>query len=196
MKNEKNILDYPHLKENPFKVPENYFDTNSLKIITKIHSTSSKNFYDVPDDYFETNALKLKEKLLSASSKNAFTYPEGYFENTEKKLFKEIQSLAHPKSRIIPLIRTTGIAASLALFILTTYVVLQPKPISHSEITKNKDCHTLACLTKKDISKDLEYLDEPDIEEALSEKDIEKLFNSKNYPSSSPINSNTVNETF
>ncbi|MCX8144093.1 MAG: hypothetical protein N3F62_07505 [Bacteroidia bacterium] len=195
MKDKKSILDNPHLKENPFNVPEDYFDTNAIKIIAKIHSTSTETF-NVPEDYFETNALKLQEKLLSNSFENVFTYPEGYFEDTEKKLFKEIQSLKPQKRRIIPLIRTIGIAASVTLFILTTYILLQPKPNSHSEITKNKDCQTLACLTKKDISKDIEYLDEADIEEAVSEQDIEKHFNSKNYPSPSPTNSNIVNETF
>jgi len=89
MKDKKSILDNPHLKENPFNVPEDYFDTNAIKIITKVHSTSTETF-NVPEYYFETNALKSRENLLSNSSENVFTYPEGYFEDTEKKLFKEI----------------------------------------------------------------------------------------------------------
>ena len=93
-------------KNNPFKIPENYFKELEFLLIENTKTTSVKNNLSTPEDYFNT----LEKEIL-------------------KEIYHEKKSLSNVRKIIISL---TGIAASLSiLFILNTFEA--PKKITEDQ---------------------------------------------------------------
>ena len=93
-------------KNNPFKIPENYFQELEYLLIENTKNTSVKNNLSTPKDYFNT----LEKEIL-------------------KEVYPEKKSLSNVRKIIISL---TGIAASLSiLFILNTFET--PKKITEDQ---------------------------------------------------------------
>ena len=93
-------------KNNPFKIPENYFQELEYLLIENTKNTSVKNNLSTPKDYFNT----LEKEIL-------------------KEVYPEKKSLSNFRKIIISL---TGIAASLSiLFILNTFEA--PKKITEDQ---------------------------------------------------------------
>lgn len=191
MKPKSHILDNPHLKNNPFTVPEDYFENNSITLYT--HTRSSSQPFSTPDDYFETSALKIKEKVLSSSSSQAFIVPNNYFEHNTNTLSQIVLSTSASSNKKIIRMLPYIAAACIVAITFGIYWYIQTHSIS---TTSFNDCKTIACLTKKDIlSKDNHLIDEYTMEESISDEDLEKHFHT--VPSSSShSNSTTINETF
>ena len=93
-------------KNNPFKIPENYFQKLEYLLIENTKNTSVKNNLSIPKDYFNT----LENEIL-------------------KEIYPEKKSLSNVRKIIISF---TSIAASLSiLFILNTFEV--PKKITEDQ---------------------------------------------------------------
>ena len=93
-------------KNNPFKIPENYFQKLEYLLIENTKNTSVKNNLSTPKDYFNT----LENEIL-------------------KEIYPEKKSLSNVRKIIISF---TSIAASLSiLFILNTFEV--PKKITEDQ---------------------------------------------------------------
>lgn len=93
-------------KNNPFKIPENYFQELEYLLIENTKNTSVKNNLSIPKDYFNT----LENEIL-------------------KEIYPEKKSLSNVRKIIISF---TSIAASLSiLFILNTFEV--PKKITEDQ---------------------------------------------------------------
>ena len=93
-------------KNNPFKIPENYFQKLEYLLIENTKNTSVKNNLSTPKDYFNT----LEKEIL-------------------KEIYPEKKSLSNVRKIIISF---TSIAASLSiLFILNTFEV--PKKITEDQ---------------------------------------------------------------
>ena len=93
-------------KNNPFKIPENYFQKLEYLLIENTKNTSVKNNLSIPKDYFNT----LEKEIL-------------------KEIYPEKKSLSNVREIIISL---TSIAASLSiLFILNTFEA--PKKITEDQ---------------------------------------------------------------
>ena len=93
-------------KNNPFKIPENYFQELEYLLIENTKNTSVKNNLSIPKDYFNT----LEKEIL-------------------KNIYPEKKSLSNVRKIIISF---TSIAASLSiLFILNTFEV--PKKITEDQ---------------------------------------------------------------
>jgi len=93
-------------KNNPFKIPENYFQEPEYLLIENTKNTSVKNNLSIPKDYFNT----LEKEIL-------------------KEIYPEKKSLSNVRKIIISF---TSIAASLSiLFILNTFEV--PKKITEDQ---------------------------------------------------------------
>ena len=93
-------------KNNPFKIPENYFQELEYLLIENTKNTSVKNNLSIPKDYFNT----LEKEIL-------------------KEIYPEKKSLSNVRKIIISF---TSIAASLSiLFILNTFEV--PKKITEDQ---------------------------------------------------------------
>ena len=93
-------------KNNPFKIPENYFQELEYLLIENTKNTSVKNNLSTPKDYFNT----LEKEIL-------------------KEIYPEKKSLSNVRKIIISL---TSIAASLSiLFILNTFET--PKKITEDQ---------------------------------------------------------------
>ena len=93
-------------KNNPFKIPENYFQVLECLLIENTKTTSVKNNLSTPKDYFNT----LEKEIL-------------------KKIYPEKKSLSNVRKIIISF---TSIAASLSiLFILNTFEA--PKKITEDQ---------------------------------------------------------------
>ena len=93
-------------KNNPFKIPENYFQELEYLLIENTKNTSVKNNLSTPKDYFNT----LEKEIL-------------------KEVYPEKKSLSNVRKIIISF---TSIAASLSiLFILNTFEA--PKKITEDQ---------------------------------------------------------------
>ena len=93
-------------KNNPFKIPENYFQELEYLLIENTKNTSVKNNLSIPKDYFNT----LENEIL-------------------KEIYPEKKSLSNVRKIIISF---TSIAASLSiLFILNTFEA--PKKITEDQ---------------------------------------------------------------
>lgn len=194
MKPHTHILDELKNQENPFKVPEDYFETNALKLWEKIMSRT-ENPFDLPDDYFETNALKLPEKLLSSSAKQGFTVPEKYFDSQAQLLYQSLHSLktkSKGSKKVIPFIRYLTAAASLIAVVTGIYVYQR----AYQKIPLSNECKTIACLSKQDILSKNILLGEDILEESISDERIEQYFNNRTPPTLSDTNTHPVYETF
>lgn len=190
MSENKNILDKPEFKSNPFAVPEDYFESNKLKLFEKLSSNHSIAF-QIPEDYFETNALKLKEKILS-DNQNTFDVPQNYFEQNKQRIIKKINTNAYSKRKIIRWAVYFSAAAALLIAVWGTWLYLQ---VSENSPTPLKPCQTIACLTKKDILSKEQILDDELIEESISDEAIEKYLETS-PPSLKDTNTNALHESF
>ena len=93
-------------KNNPFKIPQNYFQELEYLLIENTKNTSVKNNLSIPKDYFNT----LENEIL-------------------KEIYPKKKSLSNVRKIIISF---TSIAASLSiLFILNTFEV--PKKITEDQ---------------------------------------------------------------
>lgn len=87
----------PKNTKNPFRLPENYFDTLSDELQCRIAEE------------------KLKSKF---GNKNPFTIPENYFENSDKHSFNKKHNFTYRKNQFSILLKTSiSIAAGVVLFI-------------------------------------------------------------------------------
>lgn len=175
--NKHKILDKLKNQENPFKTPEDYFETNALQLWEKIMSRI-ENPFDLPDYYFETNALKLKDTFLSSSAEQGFTVPEKYFDSQAQLLYQSLHSSktkSKGSKKVIPFIRYFTAAASLIAVVTGIYVYQR----AYNKISLSNECKTIACVSKQDIlSKDV-LLDEDILEESISDERIEQHFNNR-----------------
>ncbi len=184
------------LKQNPFQVPEDYFETCRIRLEEKILSSSS-NPFTIPEDYFETNKIKLYNTL--SSNNNPFSVPENYFNTTKQKLYNTIinQPPSHRKNNIIPIFRYIAAAAVVGGIVWGIHLMYQlsnNSPLS----TPTNNCKTIACLTKKDILS-REILDDELLQETISDEQIEKHFNTnsnKNFPDTNTYSTSELNEVF
>ncbi|MEW6772837.1 MAG: hypothetical protein AB1304_02425 [Bacteroidota bacterium] len=183
------------MKNNPFSVPEDYFETSALKLKEKILS-NSKNF-DTPEDYFETNKLKLFETITSTES-HSLSIPENYFETNKSHLIHSITNTSsnkNTKTRIILFAKYVSAAAIIVGIIWS--IQLFKQDINHQPILQN-DCKTIACLTKQDILSNENVLDEEIIEDNISDELIDSHFQNINSSQSTPDSNSSqkLNETF
>jgi hypothetical protein len=100
MENKDWINDYMSLKQvnsnNPFTVPDGYFDNLSDRIeayknITELTGNSAGNGFTVPAGYFDELTGNIQSRIAieeALSADTGFTIPEGYFDN----LTQQIQS--------------------------------------------------------------------------------------------------------
>lgn len=196
------LLDNPHLKENPFSTPEDYFESNFIRIREKLSCSEQANPFIVPEDYFESNTLRIRENVLGSS--NAFEVPENYFEDNAVRLNRTVLQLSQEKKlnassegrnrKIIYLniFKYAVAAASIVGALWGIYFYVQP---SAKDTILQQPCQTIACLTKQDILSRDQLLDEEIIEGAVSDEALDEYFDSSSS-SFNDTNSNSVNETF
>jgi hypothetical protein len=97
------LNDYMSLKQvnqnNPFKVPEGYFDSLDERILSNIKLEELKKSlpeagFTVPENYFEDLAGNIQARIAikEASDKEAtgFTVPDGYFDNLQQQIQSRI----------------------------------------------------------------------------------------------------------
>lgn len=188
-------IDNPDLKNNPFSVPEDYFETSALKLKEKILS-NSKNF-DTPEDYFETNKLKLFETIVSTEH-HSFSIPENYFESNKSHLIHSITKISSNKNTKTKIILFTKYASAAAIVVgIIWSIQLFKQNTNHQPILQN-DCKTIACLTKQDILSNENVLDEEIIEDNISDELIDSHFQNINSSQSAPDSNSSqkLNETF
>lgn len=109
-------------KENPFLVPDNYFENSEEQIlaIAKLSSTKTEETFKVPERYFENmNAEILSQSNLNkASQENGFNIPESYFDELSANILEK--TIGNKQAKII---RFSFIkyAAAAVILIATTF---------------------------------------------------------------------------
>lgn len=188
-------IDNSDLKNNPFSVPEDYFETSALKLKEKILS-NSKNF-DTPEDYFETNKLKLFETIASTEH-HSFSIPENYFESNKSHFIHSITKISSNKNTKTKIILFTKYASAAAIVVgIIWSIQLFKQNTNHQPILQN-DCKTIACLTKQDILSNENVIDEEIIEDNISDELIDSHFKNIHSSQSTPDSNSSqkLNETF
>jgi Glu-tRNA(Gln) amidotransferase subunit E-like FAD-binding protein len=122
------ILSEISLKNNPFKLSENYFESIEDEVSAKIKSQNSKNIlseqvFKVPENYFESLEdvliAKLKAEALQRNKIEAI--PKTYFDAVEDEVLMKIKrnlKVVSLKNRISKYAVPIAIAASLLLLII------------------------------------------------------------------------------
>ncbi len=182
MKNEENSKPKKN-ENNPFSLPDGYFDSFSQKMMHKIElaeelkefkllsSIDKKLPFVTPDNYFAhievKNELAAYPKLSSVKTENGFVVPELYFETSAKTITNKIELTEELSHRMragmfIEQGHESGVIKILHLVFSkkTAYAIAAMLVISlglyfynSGEETVIADCGTLACMDKKEILK-------------------------------------------
>ncbi|MGZ3863219.1 MAG: hypothetical protein ACXVPN_12430 [Bacteroidia bacterium] len=183
---EDELKDYPLLssvgKINPFAIPAGYFELrDELNEHPSLQNLKAVNF-TVPANYFETltasilNKIEVVEEvkayttLASVDKQNSYAVPEKYFE----KFSPRIETREAKVISIFTRVKTTykvAMAAAVALFVTLSVLYYDHKGTSTGQ-NIDADCHTLACLSKKEIlnSNYLQTVSEENIIEMIDVK--------------------------
>ena len=124
------ILSEISLKNNPFVLPENYFERIEDEVSAKIKSQNFKNIlsdqvFKTPENYFESleDVLISKLKAEALQHNKLETIPKSYFDTIEDAVLMKIKEnlkVVSLKSRISKYAVPLAIAASLLLLIILT----------------------------------------------------------------------------
>ncbi|MCX8080378.1 MAG: hypothetical protein N3F09_03980 [Bacteroidia bacterium] len=176
-----NIENNLHLKKNVFDVPDDFFETFTLKCLEKIYT--KKEALQLPENYFEENQLFLR--VITHKKQNPFEISGQYFDNNYAKLASKIST---PNARsitpkIYSLFRSRNLAAAAVLTGILFLGIYIFRSTEKTRDVKDLPCQTLACLSKKDLLEKPEWLDDQTIEEALDDisGNIENNFSPDNF---------------
>ncbi|HEY0056206.1 MAG TPA: hypothetical protein VGB63_12685 [Pedobacter sp.] len=95
-------------KNNPFLVPEGYFEEMQAQLHAQIfihQFDKQQELFQVPDQYFDTltdqisSRVKL-EQLVGSKNEEVFSVPENYFENLEDKINAKIGITSQKQSKV------------------------------------------------------------------------------------------------
>ncbi|MFO0322102.1 MAG: hypothetical protein ACK504_06720 [Bacteroidota bacterium] len=224
---EAELQEYPLLnsiqKVNTFSLPKEYFSSLETKVdvkyellgFEKLQSIKPKLFFPVDAEYEESFKKSLISKiafieelrefsLLNSLEKiNLFSYPNGYFENLASEIKEKIHQ---PKisvfENIFHFIFSKKMALSFSIMMMALFTwLLYPKNIS--QITREGNCKTLACLEKQEIlnnQKIISSFDEDQLIELVNLKKLDKQLNTdensniKNAEKDSFLNNTNLDE--
>lgn len=118
-------------KEVPFSVPDGYFETSKLSILSQVQisefSTEDQGF-KVPEGFFTTESDTIIRKVSYLSDTNqfeGFTVPAGYFETLTSKIETRIIEEATPTKKILKVWTSQFMKyAAAACFIVVTATAL------------------------------------------------------------------------
>jgi len=184
---EDELKDYPLLssvgKVNPFAIPEGYFELREeLTEHPSLRNIRAVNFV-VPANYFETltasilNKIEIAEEikgyvtLASVEKQNVFAVPGKYFEQFSPPIENKEAKVVSIFSRV-KITYKVAMAAAIALFV--TLSVLYYNNNTTIALPVDSDCHTLACVSKKEIlnSNYLQTVSEENIIEMIDVKTL------------------------
>ncbi len=93
-------------RENPFTVPQDYFENSADRIrslikLEQFQTANAPNGMTVPEAYFETLTERLETSVLADSwkataSEHSFATPVGYFEQSESRIMAAIAAEQSP----------------------------------------------------------------------------------------------------
>ncbi len=122
-------------KQNPFRVPDNYFEKNLKKLQSLTSDTPDPEFADprksfrIPEDYFESLDERILSRIKKSEANGQDEVPERYFESLPDKILNRVREEQAPlagetggrRSRIVRInwIRTLAAAAVISGLVLT-----------------------------------------------------------------------------
>ncbi|HUC80388.1 MAG TPA: hypothetical protein VMR70_05695 [Flavisolibacter sp.] len=197
MRSQKHIQDELHRlgsglpvnNNQPFTVPEGYFESLADGILAKIKATegsvqselqelspllagiSKQTPYAVPPSYFDDNIIgagileqETASPVLDAIGKTMpYTTPEGYFENLPNEIVKSVQ----PKAKVVPLfgrtwMRVASAAAVAGALFLGGYQLLSSNNKAGNRIA------TAAGTSTQPIRKEIKQVSTEDLEQFIA----------------------------
>lgn len=212
---EEELKQYPLLssigKNNPCAVPQAYFELREELLRYPSLATHKKVNFVTPLNYFEElpartlNKVEVIEEtneyttLSSIIKQNVFAIPEKYFEEFAVK----IKSLTTEEAKVISILArvktmriTTGykvvMAAAVALVISLSILLYN----RDTGMQNNNDCHTLACISKKEIlnSSYIQNVSEENIIEMIDIKALSDSLSLKKNGKTEKIDAGDVSE--
>ncbi len=190
MPKEINIENNTHLKNNPFAVPNDYFMTNKEALENMLFTQAD---FNIPTDYFENNALFIKTLTKKAEQEDLYTTPDNYFETLSENISKRLEEMPnkqHQYKKIIFIntyVKWASIAAIITGIILLSWIYFFKEKNNIYE----QPCLTIACLSKKDVIKNIDEFDASDIEDVIENTDTPPI-----KKQSADTLQNNLNETF
>ena len=115
-------------KNNPFTVPNNYFESAEEAILSTLFldglkQKTNNNSFEIPQNYFEdlTERIEIKTRLSEMPvNENSFAVPENYFDTLQNRIASKIAAEEPAKTaKIVPLWKRNIVKyASAACFVL------------------------------------------------------------------------------
>jgi len=163
-------------KKDPFRVPENYFESFPDKM-QHLLLLKKGNDFKVEASYFESFPDKIKTLTLQQKSETNPIAPEGYFETLPRIVQNKVHEGKHQPSPFIPRLVWGGFAMA-ACLILAIMII---KPFQQ-EILEQQPTKQLAQLSKQEIFQvaENESFDEATLMEEVSQLEEEKAKETKN----------------
>lgn len=168
-----------------FVVPDQYFESSEVKhellLYPQLSSLQKQNNFHVPDQYFEdlesvlefSNSEETNLLLSGIPKTNSFHVPENYFENNSQKITEQLSV----KTKVIQLFTAkTWYTAAAAVFVISLGLWLFSQYFS----PVTKDCGSLACIDKSELTKtkNLENVETDELYEVVDTKKLEESLNS------------------
>lgn len=163
-----------HKKNNPFIIPQNYFETDGLQLATL-------------SGVEESSELNNYKTLASLEKKNNFSVNENYFIENEEKL--KTLLIAKP-AKVINLFSAKMWYSVAALLVIALGFWMYN---SYYKIAPVEDCGTLACVDKIDLvkAKHLENIETEELYNLVNTKKLEDNLEKKSTQKQDKENADT-----
>lgn len=163
-------------KQNPFRVPDNYFEENLKKLQSLTADTPDPEFADpgksfrIPKGYFEGLDQRILLRIKESEESRQNEVPEGYFESLPDKILNRVRKEQAPSasetgertSRIVRInwMKTLAAAAVIAGLVLTYGILTQQS--NESKVIAGLHSISTAELETY-LTSQLDHLDEEEI---------------------------------
>ena len=179
-------------KQNPFRVPDNYFEENLKKLQSLTSDTSDPEFADprlsfrIPEGYFESLDERILSRIKESGANGQDEVPEGYFESLPDKILNRVrEEQASPagetrerRSRIVRInwIKTLAAAAVISGLVLTYGILVRQS--NESKVIAGLNSVSTAELETY-LTNQLDNLDEEELNTVIDLNESMMLDNEK-----------------
>jgi cell division protein FtsL len=174
------VLQYPFLRDLKavrFETPVGYFDEVTASVLNKIEVSEETKIYTA---------------LASIEKQNVFAVPVNYFEEFAARIENKTK-----EARVISIfarVKTTyKVAMAAAVALIVTLSILYNQT---TQIQNDNECHTLACISKKEIlnSNYIQSVSEENIIEMIDIKTLSDSLSLKKNGKTQKIDADEVSE--
>ncbi len=158
LEEDEELKDYPLLvsakRKNPFGVPSDYFDLKEDSLAYPLLLAHKASSFNVPDLFFESLIEKISDRISIEEEKEIYSTLHSYKNEDIFKIpsnYFETFIVSTEKTKVIPLYKRIKLSYKIAAaitFLISLSILFYTQENNHP---LSNDCHTFACLDKKEI---------------------------------------------